>query len=194
MPFFCIHISQGSVATCLKRGGIFKHDFVANLLPSRLVKNFENRVIISEVMAKSLVSCFFWLIVYIVSSRVLKCSLHCAQCGFYRAANAIFKKVGRVASSGVDPGGRARGAIAPSIKYTWARASFHPLKVLAELQKIAPKMHHESPFWDPKSKNYLRRGLSPLQNIFGLTPLVASEEIIILQLIKSNCLPILLYC
>jgi len=27
MPFFCIHISQGSVATCLKRGGIFKHDF-----------------------------------------------------------------------------------------------------------------------------------------------------------------------
>ena len=33
MPFFsaCIHISQGSVATCLKRGGIFKHVFVANL-------------------------------------------------------------------------------------------------------------------------------------------------------------------
>jgi len=38
MSFFCIHISQGSVATCLKRGGIFKHEFVANLLPSRLVK------------------------------------------------------------------------------------------------------------------------------------------------------------
>jgi len=38
MPFFYIHISQGSVATCLKRGGIFKHEFVANLLPSRLVK------------------------------------------------------------------------------------------------------------------------------------------------------------
>jgi len=38
MPFFCIHISQGSVATCLKRDGIFKHDFVANLLPSRVVK------------------------------------------------------------------------------------------------------------------------------------------------------------
>jgi len=37
-PFFCIHISQGSVATCLKRGGIFKHKFVANLLLSRLVK------------------------------------------------------------------------------------------------------------------------------------------------------------
>ena len=58
MPFFCIRISQGSVATCLKRGGIFKHVFIANLLPSRLVKKFwksDN----SEVMAKSLVSCFF---------------------------------------------------------------------------------------------------------------------------------------
>ena len=53
-----IHISQGSVTTCLKRGGIFKHEFVANLLPSRLVKKFENRIITSEVMAKSLVSCF----------------------------------------------------------------------------------------------------------------------------------------
>jgi len=59
MPFFCIHISEGSVATCLKRGGIFKHEFVANLLPSRLVKKkIENRLIVSEVMAKSSVSCF----------------------------------------------------------------------------------------------------------------------------------------
>jgi len=40
MPLFCIHISQGSVATRLKRGGIFKHEFVANLLPRRLLKNF----------------------------------------------------------------------------------------------------------------------------------------------------------
>jgi len=41
-------------------GGIFKHEFVANLLPSRLLKIFfENRIIVSEVMAKSLVSCFF---------------------------------------------------------------------------------------------------------------------------------------
>ena len=40
MPFFCIHISQGSVATCLKRSRIFKHELVANLLPSRLLKNF----------------------------------------------------------------------------------------------------------------------------------------------------------
>ena len=38
MPFSDIHISQGSVATCLKRGGKFKHEFVANLQPSPLVK------------------------------------------------------------------------------------------------------------------------------------------------------------
>ena len=30
--------SQGSIATCLKCGGIFKHEFVANLLLSRPVK------------------------------------------------------------------------------------------------------------------------------------------------------------
>jgi len=40
MPFSDIHISQGSVATCLRRGGIFKHEFVANLLLSPLVKKF----------------------------------------------------------------------------------------------------------------------------------------------------------
>jgi len=40
MPFSDIHISKGSVATCLKRGGIFKPEFVANLLPSPLVKKF----------------------------------------------------------------------------------------------------------------------------------------------------------
>ena len=38
--FSDIHISQGSVATWLRRGGIFKHEFVANLLPSPLVKKF----------------------------------------------------------------------------------------------------------------------------------------------------------
>jgi len=60
MLFVCNHISQGSVATCLKHGGIFKHELVANLLPSRLVKIFlKNWIIVSEVMAKSLVSCFF---------------------------------------------------------------------------------------------------------------------------------------
>ena len=38
MPFSDIHISQGSVVTRLKHGGIFKHNFFANLLLSPLVK------------------------------------------------------------------------------------------------------------------------------------------------------------
>jgi len=33
-----------------------------------------------------------------VGSRVFKCSLHYAKCGFYRAVTAIFGKVSRVAS------------------------------------------------------------------------------------------------
>jgi len=37
-PFSDIHISPGSAATCLRRSGIFKHQFVANLLPSLSVK------------------------------------------------------------------------------------------------------------------------------------------------------------
>jgi len=49
MPFSDIHISQGNVATCLKRGEKFKHEFV----------KFENRIIFGEVMAKSSVSWFF---------------------------------------------------------------------------------------------------------------------------------------
>jgi len=32
-----------------------------------------------------------------VSSTVFKCSLHRAKCNFYRAANAVFGKVGRIA-------------------------------------------------------------------------------------------------
>ena len=39
--------------------------------------------------------------IYIVSSRVFKCSLHYAKCGFYRAAKAIFSKVGRISSEEV---------------------------------------------------------------------------------------------
>ena len=36
--FSDFHISQGSIATCLSCGGIFKHEFAANLLPSPWVK------------------------------------------------------------------------------------------------------------------------------------------------------------
>ena len=40
MPFFCIHISQGSVVTRLGCGGVFVYDFVTNFLPSLTVKEF----------------------------------------------------------------------------------------------------------------------------------------------------------
>jgi len=56
--FSDIHISQGSVATYLRCGGIFKYEFVANLQVSLPVKNFENWLTFGEVMGKSLVSCF----------------------------------------------------------------------------------------------------------------------------------------
>ena len=38
---FDIHISQGTVATCLWHYGIFKHEFVANLLLSATVKSLK---------------------------------------------------------------------------------------------------------------------------------------------------------
>jgi len=64
MPFFCIHISQGSVATCLKRGGIFKHKFVANLLLSRLVKKIL-KIGLVKLWPRVWCIVFFWLTVYV---------------------------------------------------------------------------------------------------------------------------------
>jgi len=66
--FSDINVSQFSVATCLKHGGILKKNkFIANLIPSPTVKKVWKSVNIwwSYVMGKSLVSCFFWLTVYI---------------------------------------------------------------------------------------------------------------------------------
>jgi len=40
MPFVCIYISQGSVATRLGCGGVFVNDFVTNFLLSLTVKEF----------------------------------------------------------------------------------------------------------------------------------------------------------
>ena len=57
--FLNTDISQGSVATRLEHGGVFKCDFVTNFLLSLTIKNFKNRLIFGEVMGKSLVSCFF---------------------------------------------------------------------------------------------------------------------------------------
>jgi len=58
--FYDIHISQGSVAKYLRRGGIFKYEFVANL-PVNLSEKEVLKICLTfaEVMAKRLVSCFF---------------------------------------------------------------------------------------------------------------------------------------
>ena len=52
---FNIHISQGSAASFLRRGGIFKEKFVASLPLNPSVKKVENRQVVGEVMGKSLV-------------------------------------------------------------------------------------------------------------------------------------------
>ena len=59
--------------TCLRRGRIFKHDFVANLLPSPTVKKLENRLIFGEVMGKSLVSCFLTHCVHLKANTLVDC-------------------------------------------------------------------------------------------------------------------------
>ena len=61
---------DGSSGGALRRDGIFKHEFVANLLPSPSVEMLQNRLIIDELTGKSLVSCFFWLTVYIQVYRL----------------------------------------------------------------------------------------------------------------------------
>ena len=50
--FLNTDISQGSVTTQLRCGGIFPCEFVANLPPSLSVKEFKNRLTFGEVIAK----------------------------------------------------------------------------------------------------------------------------------------------
>jgi len=50
--FLNIDISLGSVATQLRRGGIFECEFGANLLLSLPVEEFENRLPFGEVIGK----------------------------------------------------------------------------------------------------------------------------------------------
>jgi len=60
LRFLRTDISQGSVATRLRRGGVFKYDFVKNFLLNLTVKEFwkSARLIFGKVMSKSLMSCF----------------------------------------------------------------------------------------------------------------------------------------
>ena len=63
--FSDIHISQGSVATYLRCGGIFKYEFVANLPMSLPVKEFWKSVDISGSYGQEFSVLFFWDTVYI---------------------------------------------------------------------------------------------------------------------------------
>jgi len=57
--FLNIDILQGSVATRLRCGAIFKYEFVADLPLSLSAKEFRKWLTLGEVIGKSLMSCFF---------------------------------------------------------------------------------------------------------------------------------------
>jgi len=77
--FSDIHISQGSVATCLRRGGIFKRDFVANLLPSPQVKKVWKSVNIWWSYGQEFGVLFFWLTVQVKFILVGQCYSHISR-------------------------------------------------------------------------------------------------------------------
>jgi len=57
--FSDIHILQGSAATYLRCGGIFKYDLLQIYPWTSNWRDFQNRLTFGEVMGKSLVYCFF---------------------------------------------------------------------------------------------------------------------------------------
>jgi len=52
--FYIFHISQGSVATKLRCGGMFSIHFITNFQQNAAVKNFENRSIFHKDVDKNL--------------------------------------------------------------------------------------------------------------------------------------------
>jgi len=76
--------SQGSVATALRCGEIFKNNFVAilGLLVNYQYKNFDNRLAFGEVADKSPVSCFLVHIVFSSAMRILTLSNSAFKCTF----------------------------------------------------------------------------------------------------------------
>ena len=69
LVFAYIYISQGSVETHLRCGGIYNNLVVANYPQSVAVKYFENWPITGKDMDKSKVACFFWPTLYIQSQN-----------------------------------------------------------------------------------------------------------------------------
>jgi len=69
--FSDINISQGSVATRLRRGGIFIECCIANFSEIITVKEFLNRPIFDEVMCRAFGVHFFWPTLYVSTDCVL---------------------------------------------------------------------------------------------------------------------------
>jgi len=65
MPFFWVHISQGSVATRLGYGVIFVYDFVTNFLLSLTVKKIWKSDDSLWSYGQEFGVLFFWLTVYL---------------------------------------------------------------------------------------------------------------------------------
>ena len=58
--FYIFYISQGSVATQLRCGGMFSNRFTTNFSQNAAVKKFETRSIFGKDMDKNLWLNFFW--------------------------------------------------------------------------------------------------------------------------------------
>ena len=74
--FSDIHISQGSVATYLRCGGIFKYDFVENLPMSLPVKKFWKSVNIWGSYGQEFSVLFFWDTVHMYDYRTFSAATH----------------------------------------------------------------------------------------------------------------------
>ena len=64
LAFKTLGISQGSVATHLRCGGIFSNGFITNFLLILTVKKIENRLIFGKVKAYKHIVPVFWTTLY----------------------------------------------------------------------------------------------------------------------------------
>ena len=94
--FLNIDISQGSVATCLRCGGIFKYELVANLPVSLPVKELWKSVNIWG--SYGVVSCFFWDTVYIAAAVAINTTVS----GVIRSSHTAVRRANHSATETWD--------------------------------------------------------------------------------------------
>jgi len=71
-----IYISQGSVATQLRHGGMFNNHFITNFPQNAPAKKFDNRSIFDKDIDKTLWLTFLGHPVYCVGGDVKHCSIN----------------------------------------------------------------------------------------------------------------------